>query len=155
MRTFQTVVIAIVLIQNVYAPCTYLNHTQACKKAKYELHIQRLMQTIRWVESRGNYTAVGGNGEYGAYQFTIYTWEKQCHKFFGKELDITTSLHQDLVAQAWIESLIDKNYTNAEIAAIWNSGRPKWIGVRGTNWAGITYNVESYVYRFLAYLNAI
>jgi len=150
---YYVVIIPITLTQNMQAPTTHLNHLQICYQAQHELRVQRIMKTIRLVESRGNYAAVGGSGEYGAYQFTAKTWSALCNKFFNKQLDITLHLHQDLVAKAWVESLIDKDYTNMQIASIWNSGRPQWVGVKGVNWLGVPYDVERYVYTFLKYLN--
>ena len=107
-----------------------------------------ICKAIKQIESRGNYTVVGGSQEYGAYQFTPATWTRLCQRFMDEELDIRITTNQDLIAYLAISRLVDKGYMAKQIASIWNSGSSKWNGKIGINKYGVKYNVPSYVNKF-------
>lgn len=116
---------------------------------KLENKIELILQTIRWIESRGNYHIVGKSKEYGAYQFSPTTWKRHCHVFFGKELNIKDPANQDAVARMKVEKLLAKGYDIEQIASIWNSGRIDYEGRIGINKYGVKYNVPKYVNTFM------
>jgi hypothetical protein len=102
-----------------------------------------LADAIKYVESRGNYSVYGGSGEYGAYQImpkTWLMWSKQTH---NKILKMTPA-NQDSVVIRKIRYWT-KHYSYREIASIWNSGSPRWMGKIGINKHGVKYNVPEYV----------
>lgn len=111
--------------------------------------VECLAKVFRIVESSNRYHVKGQNGEYGAYQFGRDTWSYYCRMFFGMVLDITSPANQDLVAKAKIAHLIQKGYTNAQIAAIWNCGSSDYEGKVGVNSGGVKYDVPAYVKKFL------
>ena len=105
------------------------------------LYIEKLMFVTRIVETSDNYFAVGSSGEFGAYQFMPGSWRLWCLIHFGEELSIYNPENQDKVAKAELRKLHDAGYNHKEIAAIWNSGKPKWKGRRGVNKFGVYYDV--------------
>jgi hypothetical protein len=113
-----------------------------------EHYVEKLMFIIRLIESNNNYTSIGSSGEYGAYQFMPKTWQLWSNMYFDETLNIIIPENQDKVAKARIYDLLDRDYTYKEIAAIWNSGSPRWKGRSGVNMFGVYYNVESYVNKF-------
>lgn len=135
----------------VYAPAITDIQKQAAKYGRINLtHTQTvaICKAIKQIESRGNYTAVGGSQEYGAYQFTPATWTRLCQRFMDEELDIRITTNQDLIAYLSINRLVGKGYTAKQIASIWNSGSSKWNGKIGINKYGVKYNVPKYVNKF-------
>jgi hypothetical protein len=117
-------------------------------KIERNLYIEKLMFITRLVESSDNYHTIGSSGEYGAYQFMPGSWHLWSIIYFGEVLSIYIPENQDKVAKAKIGELHDKGYNHKEIAAIWNSGKPKWIGRKGINKYGIKYDVENHVNKF-------
>ena len=130
---------------------------QEIREQMKERRIEKLLKTIRIIESNERYDARGGSGEYGAYQFMPATWDFYCYMFFGERLDITDPDNQDKVARAKIAQYVDKGYSNVDISAIWNSGKPYgWQTKIGINRYGAKYNVPAYVNRFaMIYDNVI
>jgi hypothetical protein len=122
---------------------------------KREQRIDNILLAIRTIESQGNYEAVGWSGEYGAYQWMPESFAQFSYRYFGELLDITLPENQDKVARKKVEELIDKGYTEEQIASIWNSGRPSYEGRIGVNKFGVRYNVPRYVNKFIAVLNQI
>lgn len=115
--------------------------------------IDRLLKTIRIIETRENYQLKGKSREYGAYQFTPATWRWYCKMFFNETLDITVPENQDKVARAKLEMLVRNGFTDEEIASFWNSGRKEWEGRVGINKYGVKYNVPKYVREFIKIKN--
>ena len=122
---------------------------------KREQRIDNILLSLRTIESHGDYEAVGGSGEYGAYQFTPESFAQYSYRHFGELLDITLPENQNKVARKKVEELIDNGYTEEQIASIWNSGRASYEGRIGVNKFGIPYNVPKYVNKFIAVLNQI
>jgi hypothetical protein len=108
----------------------------------------RILSTIRFIESRDNYQAVGGSGEYGAYQWLPSSWAYYSLKFYGEVLDITIPANQDSLSLYKVRWLLDKGYTPNQIASFWNSGSKEWRGRTGFNRHGIRYDVPGYVKKF-------
>jgi hypothetical protein len=113
--------------------------------------VAKIAGIIKHKESRGNYHLSGGSGEYGAYQFMPSTWYVYSMEVYGKITPMTEA-NQDEVAVYAIKKLLEK-HNPAEIAAIWNSGKPTWEGRKGVNKYGIKYDVEAYVLDFLTLYN--
>ncbi len=122
---------------------------------KLQKRTESLLFAIKMVESNGNYFSIGNSGEFGAYQFTPKTWKSLCLKYVGKELDIRIPDNQDYIAFLKIKSLIEKGYSDEEIASIWNSGSSVWYGKVGVNKFGVPYNVPKYVNTVIKLKNEI
>lgn len=125
------------------------------KKFEFIERLNKLLRTIRIVETRENYYLIGLSKEYGAYQFTKSTWEYHSKKYFNEVLDITIPENQDKVAQKKVTELINKGYNDAEIASFWNCGSKYYEGKVGVNKYGVKYNVPKYVKEFLIIKNRI
>jgi hypothetical protein len=119
-----------------------------------EQKVQRILKTLREVESNGNYQARGKSGEYGAYQFRKSTWNYWCNKTIGYEIDIKIPSNQDVIAGQKVRYLIDKGYNVNEIASFWNSGKIAYQS-KGVNRYGVRYNVSNYVMKFNTIYNQI
>lgn len=81
-----------------------------------------ILHTIRYKESTHNYQAIGKKGEIGAYQFMKTTWKSLCLLHNDRVL-IPTKENQDIIARHYVTLLINKGYTNSEIASVWNCGK--------------------------------
>ena len=115
---------------------------------KKQQRINLILKTIKWIETNNNYTLTGKSGEYGAYQFTKTTWNHYCNLFFNKNLDIKIKENQDKIALLKVTSLVNKGYSNKQIASIWNSGSANWNNKIGINKKGVRYNTPHYVSKF-------
>ena len=112
--------------------------------------IVNLAKAIRQTETQGQkdpYTAKGASGEYGAYQYTKGTWDKDVLAFTGKKvaLEDADKILQNEVAYKKLESLKKQGYNVGQIASIWNSGSPEWEGKTGVNKYNVKYDVPKYV----------
>jgi len=114
--------------------------------------VVNMAKAIRSVETQGQadpFTARGGSGEYGAYQFTKPTWEKASQETFGQvvPLETATKEQQNQVAYQQIKKMKDSGYNIGQVASTWNSGKPdaymdpKYTGV---NDYGVRYDVPKY-----------
>lgn len=116
--------------------------------SKLDPTIVNLAKAIRDVESKGNFSAQGKSGEYGAYQFTQPTWDSIAPRVLGKSVPYNQAdeLEQNAVAYHYIKELKEKGYNAGQIASIWNSGKPD-PNVTGTgqNDFGVDYDVPGYV----------
>jgi len=120
-------------------------YLEDCEKKQ---RIDLILKTIKWIETNNNYTLTGKSGEYGAYQFTKNTWDHYCNLFFDKNLDIKIKENQDKIALLKVTSLVNKGYSNKQIASIWNSGSANWNNKIGINKKGVCYNTPYYVSKF-------
>lgn len=107
--------------------------------------IVNLAKAIGQSESGGKYDAKGKSGEYGAYQFTKPTWTAWATKFLGDGNAEMTPENQDKVAYSQIKEWGSQGYKPAQIASLWNSGKPDWEGNVGTNKFGVKYDTPAYV----------
>ena len=120
------------------------------------ISVNDIANTIKEIESRGNYNAEGASGEFGAYQFMPDTWNswssdyaKEVLKMSIAQLD-QTPVNQDAVAKWKIQQWLDNGLTPQQIAAKWNSGSEVgWENKIGTNSQGVDYNVPAYVNKFM------
>lgn len=107
-----------------------------------------LAKAIRQTESGGNFQAKGKSGEYGAYQYTEPTWQKDASAFgVNVSLKDATPEQQNEVVYKKIKSLKDQGYNVGQIASIWNSGKPdayKDTDYKGINKQGVSYDVPAY-----------
>jgi len=117
------------------------------QQEQLDQNVVRLAKAIRQVESKGNYEAKGGSGEFGAYQYTPGTWNADVVKFTGKAIPLEQAdkLLQNEVAYKKLKALKDQGYNIGQVASIWNSGQPEWKGKKGTNEYGVKYDVPAYV----------
>lgn len=153
MKKLCLILITTFLFLNSYAPEVNPEiNGQRVKESLYELlkkqafieRVNLLLESIKLVESGGNYTLKGESGEIGAYQFTNSTYRMYSYLYF-KELLPMTPENQDKIAKKKIENLIKAGFTNSEIYSIWNCGKPDWKGRIGVNRHGVKYNVPYYV----------
>jgi hypothetical protein len=109
-----------------------------------------MAKAIRQTESGGNFTATGKSGEYGAYQYTEPTWQKDSAAVgVNVPLKSATPEQQNEVAYKTIKGLKDKGYNPGQIASIWNSGKPDAYldpTYTGTNKYGAKYDVAAYAH---------
>lgn len=157
MKKLCTIILIITRV-NLYAPnldnefIKYRNEEiikEITNKLLFVERLNKLLRTIRIIETRENYYLKGKSQEYGAYQFTKTTWEFYSKKYFNEILDITIPENQDKVAQKKVIELINNGYSDAEIASFWNCGSKYYKGKVGVNKHGIRYNVPKYVNDFL------
>lgn len=113
--------------------------------------IVTLAQSIRQVESNGNFQAQGKSGEYGAYQFMPDTWNATAPKYgVNVPLEQATPEQQNEVAYKqladWAQQNPDWNVGN--FASAWNAGPGKpnayLEGNSGTNAEGVSYDTPAY-----------
>lgn len=111
--------------------------------------IINLTKAIRDTETPGiadPYTAKGGSGEFGAYQFTAPTWNKVAPiSGVHVPMEQATREQQNKVAYDYVKSLRDQGYNPGQIASIWNSGKADPTGKVGVNSFGVAYNTPQYV----------
>lgn len=113
--------------------------------------IVTLAQSIRQVESGGNFEATGKSGEHGAYQFMPDTWNATAPKYgVNVPLNQATPAQQNEVAYKqladWSAAHPDWNVGN--FASAWNAGPGKpnayLQGNAGTNSQGVQYDTAAY-----------
>lgn len=121
---------------------------------KATVHI--IAEAIGWVESRGNYGAVGpatrsGNRAYGKYQvmdFNIPVWSQA---IIGRKLTpqqwLADSGAQDAVVRAKIAEYLNQWGNAADVASVWFSGRPLTQAGNAADITGTT--VPTYVQKVL------
>ncbi len=111
--------------------------------------VVKLAKAIRQVESGGNYAVRSKDGSFGAYQFIKPTWDSTARKYgVNAKWEEATPAQQNEVAYKQIKEWKDKGFNIGEVASMWNAGagRPNAYkeGLKGTNSAGVNYNVASY-----------
>jgi hypothetical protein len=109
-----------------------------------------LAKAIRRTETGGHkdpYNARGASGEFGAFQFMPATYKNLAKKHLGNENVPPTVENQNKIVYSEIKALKDQGYNPAQIASIWNSGKPDRYknGGVGVNKYGVAYNVPQYV----------
>ena len=115
-----------------------------------EQKVTRILETLRKIESNGNYKAQGLSGEYGAYQFTLASWNHWCMKTIGYVIDIKIPENQDVIAEQKVRYLLFNDGLSVDqVASFWNSGCIHYAGRIGRNRHGIKYNVPKYVTNFI------
>ncbi len=124
--------------------------TGATQNQQLDPTIVNMARAIKSVETAGSsdpYTASGKSGEYGAYQFMPQTWSKLSQQYLGQDIPVQQAsvAQQNQVAYNYIKSLKDQGYNPAQVASIWNSGKPDPTGNVGTNKYGAVYNTPQYV----------
>lgn len=119
-----------------------------------------LTKAIAYQENGGktpSYTAKGGSGEYGAYQYTPATWNARAAKYLGPNAPALTDAtpdQQNQVQYDWVNDKLNsinpntgKNYTPAEVASMHNAGEgapDAYLGNAGTNKYGVKYDTKAY-----------
>jgi len=126
------------------------NNVQPIQAPAIDPGVKALASAIKRAEtgtSPDAYTKKGASGEYGAYQFMPGTWKDWSKKHIGDENAPMTIENQNKVAYSQIKSWKDQGYNPAQIASLWNSGKPNWEGNVGTNKEGVHFDTPSYVKR--------
>lgn len=114
--------------------------------------IVRLAQATRNIESGGNPTAVGKNGEYGYYQYLPQTWNTQA-KAAGINVPLkdATPEQQNEVWYKWAAAKKAQGNNIGQIASMQNAGEGKpnayLEGNSGTNSSGVQYDTAVYAKR--------
>ena len=110
-----------------------------------DVSVVALAKAIRSTESDNNYNAHGQSGEFGAYQWMPTSWSSNANKYLGDSNAPMTPVNQDKVAYNTILNYKNQGYSPEEIASLWNSGKPNWIGNVGVNSSGVKYDTPTYV----------
>lgn len=111
--------------------------------------IVNLARAVRKIESGDNFSARGGSGEYGGYQYTPATWASHARAAgVNVPLEKATRADQNKVFYTWAKSKKDSGKNIGEIASMHNAGegRPNAYleGNAGTNKYGVQYDTKSY-----------
>lgn len=117
--------------------------------------VVNLAKAIRQTESGGNFNARGKSGEYGAYQFTAPTWQKEAAALgINVPVDKATPQQQNQVAYTQLKRWKDAGYNPGQIASMWNAGETEPNAYQGTfsngkpsvgiNSHGVHYDVPAY-----------
>lgn len=120
------------------------------KTAGKSVKAEHIAAAIKRIESGGNYSARGKDGEYGAWQWRASTWAVQAKKYLGNAKAPMTRKNQDAVALGHIRSLLGQGYSAYEIALIWNGGSP--TVKKGITNSGVRYNSGIYANKVIAFL---
>ena len=121
-----------------------------------EHKVTRILETLRKIESNNNYQAKGLSGEYGAYQFTLASWNYWCLKTIGYVIDIKIPGNQDVIAEQKVRYLLFNDGLSVDqVASFWNSGQTDYACLIGVNKHGVKYDVPSYVMKFETIYNQI
>lgn len=111
--------------------------------------IVRLAKATRKVESGDDFTARGGSGEFGGYQYTAPTWAAHA-KMAGvaTPLEQASREEQNKVFYTWAKKQKDSGKNIGQIASMHNAGegRPNAYieGNAGTNKYGVEYDTAAY-----------
>lgn len=112
-----------------------------------------LTKAIAYQENGGktpNYTAKGGSGEFGAYQYTNDTWNARAAKYLGANaptLTAATPDQQNQVTYDWVADKLAQGFTPAQVASMHNAGEGApnaYEGNAGTNSYGVKYDTKQY-----------
>jgi hypothetical protein len=105
------------------------------------------MKSIGTVESSGNYNATGdGGNSLGAYQISKQNWSSWGQQYLGDANAPLTPANQDKLAYNRISDLAKEGYNAAQVASIWNSGKPDPTGNIGVNkQTGEKFDTPQYV----------
>lgn len=117
--------------------------------------VVNLAKAIRQTETGGDFSATGKSGEYGAYQFTNDTWNKEAPKYgVTVPLSQATPGQQNAVAYNKIKEWKDAGNNVTQIASMWNAGEGEPNAYTGTfadgspatgvNKFGVKYDVPTY-----------
>lgn len=98
----------------------------------------------------GSYSASGDDStSTGRYQIQNSNWKPWAKEYLGDENAPMTEENQNKLAYTRVKSLLDKGYTQSQVASIWNHGSPDYKGVVGDkkypDGKVIHYDVPSYV----------
>jgi soluble lytic murein transglycosylase-like protein len=109
-----------------------------------------MVRAIRQQESGGNFSARGGSGEFGAYQFMPDTWKAWAQQYLGDANAQPDKNNQNKVAYMRVAELKNKGLNPGQIAASWNAGigslrNDAWKQRVGVNKFGQRYDTPGYV----------
>lgn len=113
----------------------------------------KIALAIKKVETGGTFTAKGLSGERGSYQIMPSTWNALAKKHLGTTTKMTAELEEEVVLKE-INSLLEKGYTPAQIALIWNAGHAGKCS-KGTNKYGTPYDSCKYVQKVMNQLELL
>jgi len=116
---------------------------------------EKIASAIKQVESAGDYNKTGASGEFGAYQFMPETWAQYSKEYSaatGDDASLQTPGNEDKVAIWKISQWINQGYKADQIASLWNSGKPDYLGNVGVNGNGVAYDTPAYVGKVMSAL---
>lgn len=122
--------------------------------------IVRLGKSIRKIESNDDFTARGGSGEFGGYQYTEPTWNAQA-KAAGVNVPLSAANReqQNQVWYTWAKKKKDEGYNIGQIASMHNAGEGNpdaYIkGNKGTNKYGVSYDTKAYAEKVAAFYQGL
>ena len=109
-----------------------------------DLETQKIVETIKEKESRGNCNAKGASGEIGCFQIMPNTYRALTKKHLGEVKGYSTSTAEFVVYKE-IYELKSKNITPKQIFQIWNQGTYTKPCIKGVNKFGVKYDSCQYV----------
>jgi hypothetical protein len=116
-------------------------------------HVQKIINTIAWQETRNKKEIIGSSGEIGMFQIIPATWRGWCKMYFKKVLPMTYE-NQIIIVEMVIMDWLACGLTIQQIAAKWNCGTHiGWERKIGINVCGVPYNVPQYVASFVKQYN--
>lgn len=107
--------------------------------------IVNLAKAIRQQET-GNRAIKGASGELASrYQYMPATWKSTASKYLGDANAPLTLENENKATYLKLSDWKKQGYNPAQIASMWNSGKPEWEGKVGVNSNGVKYDVPKYV----------
>jgi len=107
--------------------------------------VVNLAKAIRQHET-GNRPVKGASGELASrYQYLPSTWRSTAQKYLGNANAPLTLENENKATYLKLLDWKKAGYNPAQIASMWNSGKPDWEGKVGVNSSGVKYDVPKYV----------
>lgn len=122
------------------------------KDDKLDARARALAKAIAQHET-GHRNVPGQTGELATrYQFMPATWKTLAKKYLGSATAPTTDQNQDKVAFLRIRDLLKAGYSEAQVAMVWNGGKPyrRTGTVKTTSGKLVRYDTAAYATSVLA-----
>ena len=119
-------------------------------------NVQRILATIRALESGGNYSADNPNSSaFGAYQFLASTYAGLARRFGYSATDLSAST-QDAIAGRYVQEILSRYHGDLRaVPATWYVGSYNPANLNYVPGGGNTLTVADYVSRWLAKYGSI
>lgn len=113
--------------------------------------VVKRMETIKYIETKGNCNLKGADGELGCYQIMPSTWKALTKKHLGEVKGYSTTTAEIIVYK---ELLTLNNLQPQQVFLKWNAGGAKKCS-RGITKAGIPFDSCAYVKRSMDYYKTL
>lgn len=146
-------IIYILLIAVLLVPSQVVTSDEIPPKSLLTIKAEKVILTIKTIETNGNYQVKGASGEIGAYQFMPDTFRRLSIIHFGTTTKMTNE-NQDKLAYLEAKRLLVKGYSEKDIALTWNQGN-RGQCKRGVNKFGVKYDSCAYAEKFMKTYNRL